>query len=517
MIRRACVLALLALSACNGATEERPPNVLFISLDTLRADHLHCYGYERETSPNIDRLASEGVLFERTFSTTSWTLPSHLSMFTGLALSVHGVCDDRLWESLKDEKLPFRGELLAEKLKDAGYRTGGFYTAPYLDPKFGFGDGFDVYERIGHPVYSHPVHSLRLEKLKQAGDNDAIRAWRDAEPELFDSHRPTADEAVDAALEFIEQEGTAPFFCFLHIFDVHNDYVPPAPFDTMFDPDYTGSITGRRITSPKSPMRKTMAKEDLDHVIALYDGEIAWVNSQMGRLLARLDELELNENTLIVLTSDHGEEFFEHGHKTHRISLFTESLHVPLIMRLPDALPAGQRVAGSSGIVDIAPTVYSLTGVNAPAALNGIDLAPIARGEAPNSERDYISELLLFQQGKPSPTRKLSVLSGSRHAVYETRGGETILSATWDLDSDPDEASEGDATTEADRQRVEKARKLYAALRAASRDRGVDVQGLTDAERRELSAAGYAGTEDAPDAARGSERLCLDGCVWPDP
>lgn len=513
---RLAALSIVATlcASCHSGDGEPPerPNVLLISLDTLRADHLSCYGYERDTSPTLDRLASEGVLFERTYSTTSWTLPSHMSLFTGLAISTHGVCDDRLWTALEGSQVPARGTLLAERLSDAGYATGGFYTAPYLAARWGFDSGFDHYERIGHSVYTHPEWSKRFEELREAGELDEIRAWMKRQPELFDDHRPAADEAIDAALGWIEAQET-DFFCFLHIFDIHNDYVPPPPFDTRFtDPEYDGPIDGRKVAAKNSPVRGDMERADLEHLIALYDGEIAWVDSQLARLFARLEELGLADDTLIVVVSDHGEEFFEHGHKLHRVSLYEESLHVPLIFRLPRRVPANVRVAHSTGLVDVAPTIAALCGLEPFEVANGVDLAPEWNGES-TAPRTYLSELMLFRDGEQAPVRKLSILRGDRHALIDREPGGATERFAYDLATDPREAGPPEVL-DAEPAELGGLRKLYANMRRALDSRGTNAGGLSDEEREDLEAQGYTGHGAA--TATESERLCLDGCVWPD-
>jgi arylsulfatase A-like enzyme len=523
-------LAAAACGACSRASEA-PPNVLLISLDTLRADHLSAYGYERETSPHIDALAAAGVLFEEAVSTTSWTLPAHLSLFTGLSVSGHGICDERLWQPdvSGSAELPLRGTQLAELLRGAGYATAGFYTWKYLEPRFGLGAGFDVYERLGLSVFSHPEWSKRFEELRKAGKSDEIRAWMAESPELFDEQRPTAREAVDRALAWLDQRpAERPFFLFVHLFDIHDDYVPPAPFDARFtDPGYQGPINGRNVTSPDSPVHAGMEARDLAQLIALYDGEIAWVDSQVGRILERLEELGLREDTLVVLTSDHGEEFFEHGGKTHRAQLYKESVHVPLILSWPGSLPAGRRVDGPAGIVDVLPTVTALCGVRTPENLSGRDLAAVARGEVANAPQDYVTELVVFPPGAASPLREVGLWGPERHMLFHF-GDQGERRAEWfDRAADPAERGAGRpvAAESAEAlefaQRLERARTRLWSERRAAPQRAEAVLPLGEEELSELEKMGYAGAghpggRAAASTSPGVERLCLDGCVWPD-
>ena len=510
-------------SGCGGGGSDRRPNLLLISIDTLRADHLSAYGYERETSPHIDELARGGVLCKTAYSTTSWTLPAHHSMLSGLTISAHGVCDERLWQAVGQEggpaELPLRGTYLSEVLKRRDYRTAGFYSWKYLEPEFGFGAGFDVWERVWYPIYTHPEHSERFHALRQAGELEALARWQAEEPELFDDQRPTAGEGVDLALDWLEQQGEDPFFLFLHLFDTHDDYVPPPPYDTRFDPDYDGPIDGRNVSGANSPVVPGMDPRDLEHLIALYDGEIAWVDSQIGRLLDRLDELGLAEDTLVILTSDHGEEFFEHGHKTHRTHLYRESVEVPLIFRLPGVLPAGRVVEGPVGLIDIVPTVCNLLDVPAPAVLSGTDLRAILEGEAENGERDYLSELFVFQEGWV-PERQVAVHRGDRHDILTFPPGAPARAERFDLAANPLEEGRGSPLEPSDpgvQATLSALRDRTADERAAAPPRDAEVQPLSEADWAEIEALGYGGAaEGGPGGLSDLGRLCLDGCVWPE-
>ena len=307
--------AILVISAACGHAPPRDPrpNVLLISLDSVRCDMVGAYGGRfagRSPTPNLDRLAEEGVRVEDAISTTSWTLPSHVTLFTGLPELVHGVEQDgqRL-----DDSIP----TLAEKLHAAGYRTFGVYSGPYLDPRFGLGRGFERYiagygpelaaaaaaaakamDRV-HALDPSLPHDERYSILE-----DNARAEQALEAA---SHRDSSSKVVtDLALEELEDaaDDEQPFFLFAHYFDPHYDYVPPPPFDREFDPDYHGEIDGRdlarRIASP------TVSARDLEHLRALQAGELAWTDSQIGRVLDELERRDVVENTLVIVVSDHG-------------------------------------------------------------------------------------------------------------------------------------------------------------------------------------------------------------------
>ena len=530
LVHRLCLAALLVASfGCSEPVRERP-NVILISLDTLRADRLSCYGHERETSPRLDAFAREGVLCEEAVSTSSWTLPSHWSMLTGLPISVHGVCDEQLWNRRPAEGelvLPSRGRFLSEELSDAGYDTAGFYSWIYLEEKFGLGPGFDVYERHGLFGWDHPKIKARADAarlLEDPAEQAAVgRALQAEHPELFDIGRPTAPEVVDRSLEWLRAEvaegDDRPLFLFMHLFDVHDPYTPPAPYYEKFDPGYDGPIDGREITGEKSLVHKDMPARDLEHLLALYDGGISWIDSEVGRVLDALDELDLAEDTLVVISSDHGEEFFEHGRKTHRKQLHRESVHVPLMMRWPGQLPEDVRIAGPTGIIDIAPTILSAAGLPAPSASPGVDLIELAR-EGRESEGTYVTELLLFEAG-PVPTRRVGIHTPDQnylfrghqagdpwtvHAVEPNRAGEGA-SAPALLDS-------GSAEYQAALSLLEEVRVEYSERRAFAQPRGEQMEALDASDRAQLDALGYTGGDEAL-SGEDAGRLCFDGCVWP--
>ena len=352
---------LRALAAAGGAAAlvgafwagpERPsglaaapdsPNVLLISIDTLRADHLSCYGYERPTSPAIDRIASEGVLFERLTAVSSWTLPTHMSLMTAVDPLVHGV--------LKDDRILALGvPTLSQRFLEAGYSTAGVVGGPYLNALYGFSRGFELYDdySVGDSLYgaSHDVETsaATLERAAQW-----LERWATAEPKR-------------------------PFFLFVHFWDVHHDYQPPPPYDTLFQP--------ASIAPEDGPERRARQ-------IALYDGEIRYVDDHVGRLLEQVEAAGRRDDTIVAITADHGEELWQRGQRGHRSNLFDEVIHIPLIVRFPGRLPAGRRVTELVRQIDIAPTLLDLAGLD-PASVGGEDsslpyaarsFAELAKGE----------------------------------------------------------------------------------------------------------------------------------------
>lgn len=520
-------LALLPVAGgCGGDAEpaEPPPHLVLVSVDCLRADHLGSYGYPRDTSPRLDRLAGEGVRFERAYATTSWTLPSHLSMLTGLPVSAHGIDDDRLWgrrDAAGDPiPAPLRAEFVSERLADAGYATAGFYTWKYLEPRFGFGPGFDVYERLGHTFYSHPEVGPEFERLRAANDVEGMKALAAAWPALFDDTHPSSPETIDRAIGWLDAHVGAtpdrPFFLFVHLFDVHDPYTPPEPYFSMFDPDYEGPIDGRRVTSPDSPVHPGMAKRDLERLVSLYDGAIRFVDTEIGRLLDRLDALGLADDTLVVVTADHGEEFFEHGQKTHRNQLYRESVGVPLLLRWPRGLPEPRVVPGNAGIVDIAPTLLAAAGLEPAAPVAGVDLLAFARGDRENTARTYLSELVRFEGDERVPRRLVSIARGDRQTLVETRGRAPWSGRSFELADDPKQLAGAPVQRDRLEEELEALRAELTRLRAGNPPRSTDGAPLSELELAELAAAGYAGGNEEIAADPERDRLSLDGGVWPD-
>jgi arylsulfatase A-like enzyme len=434
--------------------------VVLVSIDTLRADHLSSWGYARPTSPQIDRLAAQGVRFARAEAPASWTLPSHVSLFTSQLPSTHGVRDDRV-------SLPPQATTLAELLSAAGYTTAGFVSWIYVGAAYGLGQGFDVYREL--------VERARLEPASGGG----------AAP---------AGQVVDAALAWLAAGPKRPFFLFVHLFDPHLDYAPPPPYDTLFggDPaaaDGSYAFLSRFIPYLGRPV-PPLSEAARERIVALYDGEIRYADEQIGRLLRALEER--GDDCLVILLSDHGEELGEHGSlEGHGWTLFGEVLRVPLVVRLPGGEAAGRVVDAPVTLLDVAPTVLDVLGLPAPASFQGRSLLGLARGGPAPGGR------LLVAQTDRSGARLRSV-RGERWKRIEVRdaGAATLGlpvregALLFDLESDPGEQRDRSAEEPA------VARYLSAALAAAESGAPeahapVPVE-LSPEERARLRALGYA-------------------------
>ncbi len=369
------LLTALLSSACGGAeASSPPPNVILISIDSLRADHVGCYGYGRNTTPHLDRFAREGVVFEQHISSSSWTLPAHAALFTSVPDSVHG-CVEATGTALNPAFVT-----LAERFREGGYEAAGFYAGPYMHEAFGLGQGFEPY--------------LYCVEYRESFDSDAVEQWGNDGAAHARSHQGTTNEALyGAAAAWIEEHKQRPFFAFLHFWDVHFDFTPPPPWDTRFDPGYDGPIDGRNFFSDHERYNPAISPADLAHLIALYDGEIGWTDSFLGRLREALEEWGLAENTLVVVTSDHGTEFFDHGWKGHRHTLFDELVRTPLVLWFPKRFQGGRKVEEQTRIIDVAPTLLELAGLAPLEVGMGSSLVGLADGGALDFENRAVCEL----------------------------------------------------------------------------------------------------------------------------
>jgi arylsulfatase A-like enzyme len=343
-----------------SAEPDRDPPVVLLSIDTLRRDFVGAYGDPHARTPSLDRLARTGVTFADAISTTSWTLPSHLSMLTGQYPSSHGVIGDG--RSLPEEKVT-----LAELLRDRGYATGGFVSGPYLHRAYGFAQGFDVYQHCVN--YGEELdeggHVANVVRVNQRS-HDGVTS-----PKLYSQ-----------VFEWLE--GVRPaqsYFLFVHHWDPHYDFVPEAPWDRVFDPSYAGNFRSRGFLKNRRIVA-SMSRADRARLLNLYRGEIAYTDRWIGALFRQLVERGDFERSFVVLVADHGEEFFEHGNKGHRNNLYEETLEVPLIVRGAGEFTGGGVVREAASVVDLLATVMELVGEKIPVWSQGASLQSVRDGDA---------------------------------------------------------------------------------------------------------------------------------------
>ncbi|MDP8222059.1 MAG: sulfatase [Candidatus Lernaella stagnicola] len=312
-------MGVLSPSALTAGEASRP-NIILVSIDTVRADHVSAYGYERSTTPNIDALAKRGVLFEKAISQSSWTLPAHASMLTGKYPVEHDCT------AVEGTVLQARETTVAELLADAGYRTIGITSSHFVSGIYGLDQGFETF------------------------------AFRQTD----------AAKLVDAAIAQLRRTDDRPFFLFLHLFDPHDPYTPPEEYAELYlSRGELEEVSGNLNHDMLKNGPHAFSTRQLEILKGRYDAEIRYSDNELGRLLDELRRAGMDRQTAIIVTSDHGESFNEHGIMAHGTSLYTEELHVPLVIKPPQELSEGKRVGGLvEASVTIAPTILEFAGVS---------------------------------------------------------------------------------------------------------------------------------------------------------
>ena len=450
-----CLLGI----GCSGADEPEPETrgearavapagrspdiIILISIDTLRADHLGVYGHERFTSPVLDGFAAEGVVFEDASATAPWTLPSHASILTGLFPMAHGVTS---FQSALPKGIPTLATLLGER----GYRTAAVINTTWL----------------------------KNDKFRITKDFEQYRSIQDSDYHRKTPTRWVTDQAMEWLSELDLDAAAGPnrerLFLFMHYYDVHSDYASMPQWERLFVTPYEGVADGTRwqlqvvnfadehialchdefdpaickygnsekpwlIDDSIRPME--FEEPDVRRLEELYDAGIRQLDSELGRFLAFLEERGLAERALVVVTSDHGEEFLEHGRVDHFLTTYQEVLRVPLLIRGP-GIPRGMRIDAPVSSVDIAPTLLGLAGGGIPDSLEGLDLAPLWANRA--DSRDAFERRFLYGEaaGGIQYGEKLaafypvyrSIRQGRYKLVSESLGGGDAL---YDLSDDP--------------------------------------------------------------------------------
>lgn len=380
---------LLALSCGGEEVSLDRPNIIIVIIDTLRADHLGCYGYSRNTSPQLDSLAAAGTRWSNFQAQAPWTLPATATIFTGLNVRQHG--SGRRGDG--DHVLHAEVPTIPSIFEAAGYATCGIFNVCVLSEQMGFARGFDYYSCAEYGV-------------------------------------DRAAETVDEFILWLEGlEGERPFLAVLHVFDVHQPYDPPPPYDGMFIEDDTLESVYWEITDEG----EIAHPEHLEYFLARYDGSIRLVDDQLGRLFEHLRSTGLSDSAVVVVTADHGEEFLERGWIGHGGHLYQEMLHVPLIISGP-GIEAGRTIDTPAGQMDILPTMLSLASIDTDTFLQGMD---ILDPETPE-RRPLPAGSLMFRGAMAGGTPLAAVRYGDVKGVV-TRRGSTDSYYIYDLATDPHE------------------------------------------------------------------------------
>jgi arylsulfatase A-like enzyme/Tfp pilus assembly protein PilF len=436
------LIAWAALPAAAQTSAKPALNVVLITIDTLRADHVGCYGYKQIKTPNMDGLAADGARFERAFAVVPVTLPSHSSILTSTYPMFSGMHD------FSANKLSPLQPTLASVLKQSGYETGAVVAAAVLDSRFGLNQGFDFY-------YDH----FDFNRLDEAN--------------LDEMQRP-GNVVADVALDWLAKNSQKKFFLWMHLYDPHFPYHLAEP--------YSREYAGRP-----------------------YDGEIAFADEQVGRLLQCLKAKGIYKNTLIVLCGDHGESLGEHGEKTHGFFIYNSTMRVPLIIYLPEHhLPqnaAAQVVGDSVSLVDLMPTILGAVGVGVPSQVQGRSLLPELQDHDDPSARDRV---LYGETFLPRIHFNWSELRGSENTKYHFI--DAPRPELYDLTKDPGEVH--NLFTDKSAVGEEMRAKLNGMIRDYSAGKEMaEKTGLDPALMERLKALGYAGFSGGGDAGVSDRNL----------
>jgi arylsulfatase A-like enzyme len=443
-----------------------PYNVILISIDTLRSDYLSSYGGEYET-PDMDRIAEEGALFENCHVQSSWTLTSLATMHTGMYPTVNGLDDPK-------KKISEVRKTLAEYLHEKGFLTQSFVTNGYTRQNFGFAQGFDR--------YNHMTQGVKKNLFLQFLFGRTLRAIN---PDVFkEENLGSAENITKHAMDFLEAAKDSRFFLWLHYIDPHDPYappetewIPPSVYNGWMNPYDSGLIlpmrTGYRISS-----------DDMQHLRNLYIGEVRYIDNKIGQLMEKIEALGLADNTFVILTSDHGEEFWEHEGILHGGTLYQEVMNVPLLMRLPGVIPEGSRLRPLVRVIDIMPTILTLQGISFEEHIQGRDLMPVILGEEKEDRESFSESLLYFGEKK-------AVFDGRYKLIHTWNSDRKEL---YDLQTDPDEQNNLFYTEPEIAAGLElKLMEWVSASRKLGQEiAGTDVHAVIDSDlRQELQALGY--------------------------
>jgi arylsulfatase len=396
---------LTVLCGCQGARPTTPEHLILISIDTLRPDHLGSYGYARPTSPTLDAIARAGTRFANVTSASPWTLPSHVSLLTGLYPSRHGV-------KARHHRMTEATPSLAAMLKARGFQTMGASSVVTVSAHFGLDQGFETFRHF-----------------------DEFGVGADGERIIVNNAAPM----VAQALEWLRGRDGRRFFLFLHFYDVHSDFAPEPEYSRMFEAPYAGPIDGTTAQLVRIRRdRTTIPAAGLKRLRDLYDAEIRQLDDTLGHLVAFLEAGDLLDRTLVVVTADHGEEFQEHGSVLHGRTYFQEVIAIPLLLRGP-GVPVGVEDYPAS-IIDVVPTVLSLLGVDPSETvpdMDGVDLTALWRDrEGLPRERVLYAEA---DHNNAEDDMFRMAREGRFKLIFDRLAGTSEL---FDLEADPAESDD---------------------------------------------------------------------------
>lgn len=412
---RTPLLLVLAAWACSPAPDAAP-DLLLVTLDTLRSDFVGAYGYPRAASPTLDRLASEGALFEAHFTTIPTTAPAHASMFTGLTPGEHGL-------TRNGHSLPEGVRALPEVLRERGYRTGAAIGVRILGSQYGFARGFDWFDEDFDDTVLRPTG--KTAKYERYGES-----------------------VVDRALAFAARDDGRPTFLWVHLYDVHEPYSPPRV--SPIHPEAAHAWFRRR-----AHPSELFERAELVRMLAAYEAEVTYVDEELARLFEGWWARPAGAGSLVAVLSDHGEGLGEHAYQAHGFLLYEEQVRVPFLLHMPGAIEPGRRVRSVTSTLDVPATLLDLLGIDpAAAGMTGSSLRPLLEREEPGraafaERRTYgpgdlrrdrrLRELVSGNVDRPvgSIGDKFMLVRGGWKLVWNENGHHEL----YELEGDPDEAA----------------------------------------------------------------------------
>jgi len=410
-------------------SQQEGPNVILISLDTLRADYLSLYNESMGTSPNLKKIGKNSAVFENALSVTSWTLPAHASIFTGKYPFNHNT-------TKIDQLLRAEENTLAEILSSNGYNTAAFVSGSYVNSKYGLSQGFETYkDRLDFISIAHTFDKFSLKKALNPMINlFSGKVYTDT-GELSYFYRnilgsdlmKTAEENNEMIFSWLEKNKNNKFFLFLHYFDPHDPYTLGEQFREKFTNITKKSYLRLDVDKRYMPVNKT----DLEYVKSLYKAEIFYLDAYLGKLFEQLENMELINKSILIITSDHGEEFYDHGNFFHQRTLYEEVLKVPLIIHYPGKIKPSviaQRVQN----MDVFPTILDLLNINKPEDIDALSLMQLIKGV--DYSRNWTHSALYGIKERGEFTQKSITINNTK--LITTGGHPEISDSLFDLEND---------------------------------------------------------------------------------
>lgn len=433
-----------------GSPVRRMPNLVLITLDTTRRDHLSLYGYDRNTTPHLDQFARAGIVFDNAYSVSSWTLPSHASMFTGKIPTAHGASWSHWWVDSSETTM-------AEILHSAGYATAGFVSGPFLLSSLNIAQGFDYYN--DQLDFAGGMRNYQLVRLIKSLIPFKFR-WMDGQR--------GGKELTDLALSWIQRQNRkAPFFLFLNYFDPHDPYRPPPPYDQLYGSNYRGPMTGfirglysdrrtgeRRIGGKNGP---PLTAEDYQKLRDLYDGEIRFMDDQIGRLLEYFNNTKMTSNTLFIIAGDHGESIGDHKLIDHGHTLYQEQIRIPMMLVGP-GFTGGKRIQSLVRNIDVLPTLLEALRINGSLRIQGKSFLPYLNNDQDDG-RKYVGEVSDDPRTRVQPFQRdlKAVIDGGWKFFWSSKKTNQL----FDLNNDPTESLDLISTGEHDASRLQQFLQQY--------------------------------------------------------